>query len=106
NQFEMSVGGGALQEFILAGGEIVPTHDRLAAAKQLIGKGAADKTGGASDKDPFQRGSVFGSGHAPACSHKRAGAGDGSKAGPVVQASVGQKERGRLARANLAKHRE
>src|SRR5262249_16724417 len=54
-KFEVWMPGRVLQEFILAGGEVIPTHDGLAQAQKLVGESAADKTRGTRDEDSVQR---------------------------------------------------
>ena len=41
------------KKFLLAGGKIVPADDVFAAGKQAVNEIAADKTGGAGDKNFF-----------------------------------------------------
>ena len=53
NEFEIGMAPRARQKFILAGGKIVPADDVFAAGQQAVNEIAANKTGGAGDKNFF-----------------------------------------------------
>jgi hypothetical protein len=48
---KFGIGSAPPEKFILAGGKIVPADDVFAAGQQAVNEIAADKTGGAGDKN-------------------------------------------------------
>jgi hypothetical protein len=53
NEFEIRVTSSRHQKFILTGGKIVPADNLFAAGQQAVNEIAANKTGGAGDKNLF-----------------------------------------------------
>ena len=56
NQSETGIGEGLLQKRALTGGEVVESHDRMAALQEAVGDVASDEPGGAGDEDGGRHG--------------------------------------------------